>query len=282
VKEEGTMSGSLTGRERYQTYKQDLGWTEERAKQNVGETEAWFSLVAGGALAIAGLRRRSWLGATLAAIGASLLFRGATGHCMLYQSLGINTNETNTLGRRKVRTTRAIKVQKSVNINRPAEELYRFWRKVENLPKIMSHLQSVEAVNDRLSHWTVKALPIGGASVEWDAEIVNEVENELIGWRSLQGAHVDNAGSVRFQRAGEGRGTTVTVTLQYDPPAGLLGAGIAKLLGEDPERMIEEDLQRFKQMMESNQSEGSQGGAGSQTAVGTPTPSPSTPQSVRT
>ena len=264
------MPESLTGRERYHAYKQDMGWSEEQAGPNVGEMEAWLSLVAGGALAVAGLARRSWLGVALAATGVSLLYRGATGQCMLYQSLGINTNKANTAGRRKVRTARAIKVQKSIVIDRPAEELYRFWRNVENLPKIMSHLQSVETVNDRLSHWTVKALPIGAATVEWDAEIVNEVENELIGWRSLQGAHVDNAGSVRFQQAGDGRGTTVIVTLQYDPPAGLLGVGIAKLFGEDPDRMIEEDLQRFKQTMESGQSEENQGGTGHQAAMGTP------------
>jgi uncharacterized membrane protein len=245
------MRESLTGRERYRTNTQDRGWAEERAGRNVGETEAWLSMLAGGGLVLAGLSRRSWAGLGLAAAGAAFLFRGATSHCSLYQALGVNTADTNALGRRKVRTGRAVKVQRSVRIDRPAEDLFRFWRNFENLPKIMSHVKSVQVINERLSHWVVNALPAGARTVEWDAEVVNEIENELIGWRSLQGADVDNAGSVRFERAPDGRGTEVTVTLQYDPPGGMLGAQVAKLLGEDPERKIEEDLQRFKQTMES-------------------------------
>ena len=244
------MADTLSGRERYRTNKQDLGWTEEHARHNVGTTEAWMSLIAGGALVLAGLRQRSWRGAALAAGGAALLYRGATGHCALYQSLGVNTSDTNQLGRRKVQTRRAIKIERSIRIERPPEDLYRFWRNVANLPRIMHHLHSVEVVNDRLSHWVVKTLPAGAGTVEWDAEIVNEIENELIGWRSLAGADVDNAGSVRFQRAADGRATDVTVTLQYDPPGGPIGARLAKLFGDDPQRMVEEDLQRFKETME--------------------------------
>jgi len=114
----------------------------------------------------------------------------------------------------------------------------------------MSHLESVEVINERLSHWVVKTLPIGGPKVEWDAQIINEVENELIGWRSLRGADVDNAGSVRFRRTDDDKGTELTVTLQFDPPGGRLGALVAKIFGEDPQEKIEEDLQRFKESME--------------------------------
>ena len=244
------MPGTLTGGERYQTYTQDLGWTEEQARRNIGNLESWLSMAAGGALMAAGIRQRSLLGAGLAAIGAALLYRGTTGHCAIYESLGVNTSDTSALGRRKVRTGRAIKVKRSIRVDRPAEDLFRFWRNFENLPRIMTHLESVQVINDRLSHWVVKALPALPRTVEWDAEIVNEVENELIGWRSLHDADVDNAGSVRFERTPDGRGTDVIVTLQYDPPAGGLGAQIAALLGEDPGRKIEEDLQRFKYAME--------------------------------
>ena len=245
------MSESLTGRERYRTNTQDRGWAEESAGRNVGEMEAWLSMLGGGGAILAGLSRRSWAGLGLAAVGAAFLYRGATSHCALYQALGVNTADTNTLGRRKVRTGRAVKVQRSIKIDRPAEDLFRFWRNFENLPRIMTHVQSVQVINDRLSHWVVSALPAGAQTVEWDAEIVNEIDNELIGWRSLQGSDVDNAGSVHFQRAADGRGTDVTVTLQYDPPGGALGAQVARWLGEDPERKIEEDLQRFKRAMES-------------------------------
>jgi uncharacterized membrane protein len=166
---------------------------------------------------------------------------------MLYQALDRNTNE---LGRRKVRTGSAIKLQRSIRIERPPEELYRFWRNFENLPRVMSQIESVEVINDRLSHWVAKTIPLGGPKVEWDAEVINEIDNELIGWRSLRGADVENAGSVRFERALDGRATELTVTMQYAPPGGLLGVWVAKLFGEDPERKIDEDLQRFKESME--------------------------------
>jgi|SRR5579884_2450082 len=239
--------GSSTGRERYRTNKQDLGWTEERAEQNVGDVERAVSALTGVGLLAVGVARPSRIGGIVSLVGAALLHRGVSGYCMLYEALGADTNR---LGRRKVPTGQAVKIEKRVSVDRSPEELYRFWRNLENLPRIMSHLESVEALNERLSHWTVKPLPIGGPKVEWDAEIINEVENELIGWRSLRGSEVENAGSVRFQRAGDGPGTEVIVTLQYAPPAGKLGSLVASMLGHDPERMLEEDLRRFKEMME--------------------------------
>lgn len=242
------MATSMTGKERYHTNKQDLDWTEEQAAQNVGDEERKLSALVGGALLVGGLFRKSWAGALMALAGAALLQRGVTGHCMLYEALDTSTNE---LGRRKVRTGSAIKVQRTIRIDRPPDELYRFWRNFENLPRVMSHIESVEVINDRLSHWVAKTTPLGGPKVEWDAEVINEVDNELIGWRSLRGADVENAGSVRFERIADGRGTAVTVTMQYAPPGGRLGARVAKIFGEDPERNIDEDLQRFKESMES-------------------------------
>jgi uncharacterized membrane protein len=241
------MATSMTGRERYHTNKQDLDWTEEQAVQNVGDDERKLSALIGGGLLVTGLFRKSWAGALMALAGAALLQRGVTGHCMLYQALDRNTNE---LGRRKVRTGSAIKLQRSIRIERPPEELYRFWRNFENLPRVMSQIESVEVINDRLSHWVAKTIPLGGPKVEWDAEVINEIDNELIGWRSLRGADVENAGSVRFERALDGRATELTVTMQYAPPGGLLGVWVAKIFGEDPERKIDEDLQRFKESME--------------------------------
>lgn len=241
------MATSMSGKERYHTNKQDLDWTEEQAFENVGDEERKVSAVVGGALLVTGLFRKSWAGALMALAGAALLQRGVTGHCMLYQALDTNTNE---LGRRKVRTGSAIKLQRSIRIERPPEELYRFWRNFENLPRVMSHIDSVEVINDRLSHWVAKTIPLGGPKVEWDAEVINEVENERIGWRSLRGADVENAGSVRFEPTTDGRATDFTVTMQYEPPGGRLGAWVARLFGEHPERKIDEDLQRFKESME--------------------------------
>jgi len=238
---------TLTGSERYRTNTQSLDWSEERADQNIGETERFLSGLVGGGLLVTALMRRGLSGAVLAVLGAALLQRGVTGHCMMYEALGASTDA---LGRRKVPTGRAVKTQQRIRIERPPEELYRFWRNVENLPRIMSDLESVHSINSRLSHWVVKAIPMGGPTVEWDAEIINEIEGELIGWRSLRGSDVDHAGSVRFERAADGRATDVTVTLQYAPPGGLAGTLLAKMLGEDPERKIQQDLQRFKETME--------------------------------
>jgi uncharacterized membrane protein len=252
-----------TGKERYRTNTQDLDWSEERAttagQHNIGDMQRMASAVLGGALLISGLRRRSWMGVGFSMLGATLLNRGLTGYCAAFGAMGLNSTEgelTNQLGRRKVSTGQATKIRRSIEIHRPPAELYRFWRAFENLPRIMSHVESIQVINERLSHWVVKTIP-GGPSVEWDAEIINDIENERIGWRSLSGADVDNAGSVEFDPARDGLHTRMTVTLQYAPPAGHIGTAIAKLFGEDPDRKIAEDLQRFKETMEAGAHSGS-------------------------
>ena len=218
---------------------------------NVNQTERWISGLAGGALAIYGLTRRNWGGAVLALVGGTLIARGSTGHCYMYDALGVNTAGTETGNPLvSVPAGHGIKVEKSVTVNRSPEEVYRFWRDFQNLPRFMNHLESVTDLGGGRSHWVAKAP--AGKTVEWDAEVYNEKENELIAWRSLEGADVDNAGSVRFEPAPEGRGTVVRVTLKYDPPAGKLGSLVARLFGENPQQQIEEDLARFKEIMEGN------------------------------
>ncbi len=144
-----------------------------------------------------------------------------------------------------------IHVAQSVTINRSPEELYRFWRDFQNLPRFMKHLESVRATGDRSSHWAAKAP--AGRTVEWDAEITDDRPNELIAWRSLEGSDVDSVGTVRLERAPGGRGTIVRVEMRYSPPAGRVGATVAKLLGEGPEWQIKDDLRRFKQIMEAGE-----------------------------
>ncbi len=217
---------------------------------NVGQTERYISAIGGGALALYGLTRGSLGGITLALIGGSLVYRGTTGHCNVYEAMGVDTAHEKS-GAASVAGNRGIKVEKSVMVNRPAAELYRYWRNFENLPKFMDHLESVRTTGEKRSHWVAKAP--AGTTVEWDAEIINEKENELIAWRSLENADVDNAGSVRFQEAPAGRGTEVRVSLEYDPPGGVIGAAIAKLFGEAPDQQIQEDLRRFKQVMEAGE-----------------------------
>jgi len=139
-------------------------------------------------------------------------------------------------------------VRASVIINRSPEEVYRFWREFENLPRFMYHLESVRVIDQNRSHWVAKA-PLG-MTVEWDAEITEERPNELIAWRSLPNSDVDNSGMVRFEPAPSGRGTLVRAVIRYSPPGGALGAGLAKLLGEEPGQQAQDDLRRFKQIME--------------------------------
>ena len=241
-------------RYRYRTNTQDLDWGEERASGSgyIGETQRLISAIAGAGLIVGGLRRRSLAGGALAFAGMSLLYRAASGYCPAFGALGIDmrrNQNTNWLGRRKVPSEQASKIRRSIEISRPPNELYKFWRTLDNLPRIMSHLESVQVITNRFSHWVVKTMT-GLPTIEWDAEIINEVENERIGWRSLKDADVDHAGSVEFEPVGDGRSTRLTVTLQYAPIAGRIGTAVAKLLGEDPDLKIADDLQRFKESME--------------------------------
>lgn len=208
---------------------------------NVNQTERIVSAVAGGGLIAYGLNRRGAAGYGLAAVGAMLGLRGATGHCQVYDAVGISTaNEA------EAKPTR-IHVQKSVTINKSAAELYSFWRNFENLPLFMNHLESVKTTGEKTSHWKAKA-PLG-TTVEWDAELTSEVENERIGWKSAELSEIPNSGTVEF-RPTTNRGTEVRVTLTYEPPAGKIGSLIAKLFGEEPSQQISEDLRRFKSLME--------------------------------
>lgn len=217
---------------------------------NVPARERWVSGLTGGALVLTGLRMRSLPGAVLALVGGAMLHRGYTGHCYGYQALGINRARGEGAAPEEY-FERGIHVAESVTINKSAEELYRFWRDLENLPRVMDYLQSVRKIDDKRSHWAAKAP--AGVTVEWDAEIINDEPNALIAWRSLYPASVDNAGSVRFIPAPGGRGTEVHVSLDYIPPAGRVGWAVAKLFGKDPAAEVREDLRRFKAMMEAGE-----------------------------
>ena len=226
---------------------------EERIRQrrNISETERWLSMAGGAGLAAYGLTRGRTRGWILAGLGALLVRRGVQGHCETYQMLGLNTAGTGEDTRQALGGHAGVIVEESVIINRPVSELYRFWRNLENLPRFMSHLESVERITDTLSRWRAKAP--AGTSVEWNAEIINEVPDRVIGWRSIEGSDVVSAGSVNFEEAGIGRGTRVRVRLQYSPPGGKLGDSVARLLGSDAATQIRQDLQRFKQLVEEGQ-----------------------------
>ncbi|WP_445627252.1 SRPBCC family protein [Nostoc sp. DSM 114167] len=203
------------------------------------EVERWASLIGGGAMVLMGLRQGSLRGALTALAGGGLIYQGATKQSTIQQAqeaIGIN---------------QPIKVEKTVTINKSAEELYRFWHNFENLPTFMKHLKSVKVYNEKRSHWIANA-PLGN-SVEWDADILEDRENEFISWASVEGADVDNSGFVRFKKAPGDRGTEVKVVLEYNPPGGALAATVAKLFGEEPEQQIGDELRRFKMLMEAGE-----------------------------
>ncbi len=210
---------------------------------NVGSTERLASIIGGGTLAVLGLSRWSLGGLGLAAIGAGLAYRGATGHCGTYELLGVSTAEAD--GRT---LTKPIEFQRSITIDRPVEELYRLWRDFSNLPKFMKNLEKVEVRDGKRSHWVAKGP--GDRRVEWDAEVTSERENERVSWRSLDGSQVATSGSVEFRRAPGNRGTEVRVDLKYNPPAGLIGAAVAWLSGKSAGQQVQEDLHRLKAQLE--------------------------------
>lgn len=226
----------------------------------MGDTERWVSVLAGVGLIALGLNSRRFRSLVVPA-GGALVLRGVSGWCPVHQALGRNTGDMEDpefdSPVASVHRGEGIRIDKTVTVYRPAAELYRYWRNFENLPRIMRHVDSVTVLDDFQSHWVVQGP--AGTHFEWDAEIHNEKENELIAWRSLDG-DVNHAGSVRFLPTPTGRGTQVRVELRYEPPAGALGSAIARLFGGDPAQQVTEDLMRFKRVMETVELTSSQPG----------------------
>lgn len=224
----------------------ELEAVREDLFQNVPFNERIGSIAAGAALIGLAIWRRSWATLPLAAGGIALIQRGATGHCHLYEKLGINSRQLNS--ETGVPGNKGIKVREQIRIERPPADIYRFWRQLENLARFMEHVESVKEIDNLRSRWVVRG-PVG-TDLEWTATILTDHVDELISWESLPGAEVQNAGSVRFEPIAGGTATNVKVTLQFQPPAGVVGATVAKLLGEAPDQQLREDLQSLKRLME--------------------------------
>jgi len=215
------------------------------SRVNVGYVERGLSLATGLALLAYTVARRPKLSVPLGLDAGYMIYRGVTGHCVFYQMLGIKRGEAS--------GHEGIRVESAVTVNRPREELFQVWRDFETLPGFMQHLELVRVDDPESgrSHWAAKG-PLD-RRVEWDAEIIEERENELLVWKSLPGSTVESLGGVGFVDAPGGRGTIVRVWMQYNPPAGSLGAAFAKLFGREPGQQINEDLRRFKQIMEAGE-----------------------------
>lgn len=213
-------------------------------RMNLPDAERVLSGVIGFGLTAAGLARGGMTRWALLLAGGALLRRSLTGQCPVYQHLDLDRRH----GRSGVPGNRGTRVEASVEIHCPAETLFAFWRNLEQLPRVMRHVKSVEQRGTKRSHWQI-AGP-AGQTLKWDAEIINEEEGRFIAWQSLPGAIVSNAGSVWFEPANGGV-TRVKVAFEFDPPAGALGVAVAALFGNAPEADLTEDLQAFKKFAES-------------------------------
>lgn len=223
-----------------------------RAAPNVGRRERVGSALLGSGLVAAGLRRRGPLGAALALGGGALMLRGASGRCAAYAALGRDTATPSSRPQKQhgpnavLDASDAIRVEHEVTIDRPVEDLWQYWRRLDHLSLIMRHIESVKDEGGGISSWVARGP--AGTRVRWRARIINEIPNELLAWKSLDDADVPNAGSVHFTPGHDG--TTVRVLLEYAPPAGRIGAMVASLFGGDPDAQIHEDLVRFRDAME--------------------------------
>lgn len=208
-------------------------------KQNIGKTERLITLISGSYLLYKGLSGKK--SPTLAIAGGLLLLRGSTGYCPLYHELNIDHSGQ----------VPDVIVKSYLTVNKPREEVYSFWRKLDNLPLFMKHLDSIEIVDEKHSDWKAK-IPGGIGTVSWKAEITDDVINEQLSWSSLAGSTIENSGTVKFTDAGE-FGTELHVEIAYRAPAGALGEGIGKLLNPIFEGMIREDIKNFRRYIETGE-----------------------------
>ncbi len=214
---------------------------QDNENANVNMPERILSLLAGTVITYKGIKQifsHPIIGIQEAMVGGILLYRGATGICPIYSRLGKDSTDTP-----------AINISERFIVNKPRREVYAFWRNLENLPLFMKHLASVEELGDKKSKWKAN-LPGEIAKLSWNAEITREEQDYYIGWNSLSGSMVDNAGKVEFTDALNGSGTELNVEISYFPPAGSLGQGVAKLLNGVFENMIRKDITNFKHYVE--------------------------------
>ena len=211
---------------------------------NVGTSERIVSVLGGAALTVLGIRNiTSKTGIGMFLSGAYLLARGISGYCAVSNMLGRNTVHTN---------PSAMEVTSTFIVDKHKWEVYAYWRKVDNLPNFMKHLKEVRELDEKTSHWTAE-VPGGLGTVSWDAGIIEDTFGEFISWTSLPGSTIDNAGHVSFKDAGNGS-TEVQACISYRLPAGQLGSIAGKLFNPAVKQMIKEDLQRFKNILETDES----------------------------
>ena len=212
-----------------------------REDANIDQGERALSVVAGAWLLLKGLKRlpKHPVGGLLTTASAAvLLYRGVTGVCPVYKRLGKDTTDPE-----------AINITEQITVNAPISAVYAFWRDLSNLPKFMTHLKSVNPTGALTSHWIANT-PGNLIGLSWNAEITREEEETYLGWQSTDGSMVDNAGKVEFKQTLNGLGTELSIEINYFPPAGSIGRGLATLFNGVFEKMIREDIQNFKTYVE--------------------------------
>ncbi|WP_148665346.1 SRPBCC family protein [Sulfurifustis variabilis] len=207
------------------------------AAVNIGAVERAVSVAGGALLALSGLSRRSWARTPLVGVGAILVYRGARGHSYLYERIGID------------RANAPIEIEQAVTINRKPEEVYAFWRQLENLPRFMRHLRSVKQESPTRSHWTAQTA-LTGRTLEWDSEITEDKPNELIRWRSVPDGSIQHSGEVRFRAAPGARGTEVHVRMEYRP---IVGVAVGAAMYPFTRQTLKEEMRRLKHVMEAGE-----------------------------
>lgn len=214
--------------------------------------EKMFALLGGTTLMTFALLRRGLIGIPAGILGLVLLIRALKNPIEeLIEQHTHDGQNVPTSRNMSVPHETGIHVARSVTINRPVEDLYSFWRDPNNLARILKYVDSVQMMGDNRAHWTIK-LP-GGSTTEFDAELFTDTPNEVISWRSLEGADIKNAWSVRFRSAPGGRGTEVHFTVEFTPPGGAIGKAVTNLFGEAPAQYFAQYLREFKQLMETGE-----------------------------
>ncbi len=237
---------------------------EQASEPSIDQLQRWGALAAAAAMIGYGISRRSAGGMLLAAGAVPLAYRGATGRWPAgVESLMSSSGDT----REALSGPRGIHVREAIRLECPVDEVYRFWSRLDNLPTFMKNLAAVTDLGGGRSHWVARGP--GGVRVEWDAEIINQIPNKVLAWKSLPGGDVVSAGSVTFDPArGRDSGTQLTVTLQYQPPAGSFGKLVASAFGREPSQTIREDLRRLKQLLEAGEIAKAAGTPGSSAGAG--------------
>ncbi len=214
---------------------------EPTGRENIDQGERLLSVLAGSWLlykSVKGIGRRPLRALTGTAAAGLLLYRGATGVCPVYERIGKDTTDPE-----------AITIVEDIVVNAPRQSVYRFWRELSNLPRFMQHLKSVEETTATRSNWVANT-PGGLIDLKWTAEVTREEEDEYIGWHSVSGSMIDNAGKVEFKDTLNGIGTELHIEIEYFPPAGSVGRGLASLFTGVFEDLIRKDIQGFKDYAE--------------------------------